>query len=248
MLGETKRWSVSMKDLCKFSIECNDNTSNKYYCKLKKDHNEFINEYCNFADSIPPKQKDVKFECTLYSEATMKEEVKDQTRSELKKIIDTNKISLPNMWLGYLIAIFYFLFEVSNKPNVNEESISSIVLYFIGLSGGIYLLNCIYKIHKYLFIISEGDYPVSPNKAVGFHFIPFYNIFWILKWTNEISNFLIKRKSSKLLEKGWSGYFILIGLFFYYFLNGAIGMAIIFSAVLNIIKKIKALKLSTDDS
>lgn len=235
-----------MEILCKYSIELKDTTTRKYLCKLKKDNDSFIDEFCNFTDSKIPNQEEVESKCSLYREANMNEEIKKRTRNEINKIIETKKDNLPKIWIGYLIAIcflFVEIYSVITAQNLNEDSTFTIILTLIGLSGGIYWLKCIYKIHKYLYTVSLGEYSISPNKAVGFLFIPFYSLYWVFKWSNEISNFLINRNSSKLLKKGWSGFFILIGLLIGRFIDGAIGMFIVFSAILNINNKIKTIKL-----
>jgi len=86
-----------MKILCKYCSESNDTTINKHLCKLKKDNNSFINEFCNFTDSHIPNQEEVESKCSLYREANMKEVIKNQTRNETNKIIETKKTTLPKI-------------------------------------------------------------------------------------------------------------------------------------------------------
>jgi len=50
------------------------------------------------------------------------------------------------------------------------------------LSAGcaIYWLIWIAIVHREMHVFTEGQYPVSPARAVGFCFIPFFNLLWIV--------------------------------------------------------------------
>jgi len=239
-----------MEILCKYSTKLEDTKTKKYLCKLKNDNDSFKDGFCNFSDPNIPNQEEVESLCSLYREAENKEMIKFQTRNETNEIIKTKKNTLPKIWIGYLFAASFLIIEIYSifiGQHANEESIFTLIPTLIGYSGGIYWLYCVYKIHKYLYTISLGEYTISPNKATAFHFIPFYNLYWVFKWSDEISNFLIDRKSSKLLKKVWPGLFILIGLLVGRFINGGIGLIIAFSAILNITNKLKSIKLDKID-
>jgi hypothetical protein len=43
-------------------------------------------------------------------------------------------------------------------------------------------------------------HPISPARAVGFHFIPFYNLYWVFKWPAEIAKFVNARLRSPVMK------------------------------------------------
>ena len=55
-------------------------------------------------------------------------------------------------------------------------------------------------------------HPISPARAVGFHFIPFYNLYWIFKWPREIANFVNARLHQPIMKPVAVGVAILAAL------------------------------------
>jgi hypothetical protein len=125
----------------------------------------------------------------------------------------------PRIWLGFLLSAFVLFLELSTGVLVGWQKITrhspvadssllmlaAIVLYLAGL---IYWYRWIYHIHKILAQVTESKYPISPRKAVGYQFIPFYNLVWNFKWTNRIADF-VRQHSTVHMHKGWIGLWLL---------------------------------------
>ena len=37
--------------------------------------------------------------------------------------------------------------------------------------------------------VSDGKYPISPTVAVGWHFAPIFNLYWVVKWARDVNRF-----------------------------------------------------------
>ena len=137
---------------------------------------------------------------------------------------------LPVLWPGYLILAISFIVEIFADLKVSPG----------GLICGIYWFSCLHRIHALLSEISNGSYPIKPGKAVWYHFIPFFNLYWIFKWTNEMEKFVNARlRSSGGMNDIASGIFLLVGFGVGKILGGVFGMAILLGVLIYIKSKIK---------
>lgn len=132
------------------------------------------------------------------------------------------RINLPKIWVGYVIAaIMAYLVYL-------EVNASSSVFIWITIIGVAYWFFCVYRIHNILDIITNFQYPISPSKAILGHFIPFYNIYWVFKWPNELANFVNRIVPTRGMAKGWSGIFLLLGGIMF---SGVLGVVFIFGVL-----------------
>ncbi len=131
-----------------------------------------------------------------------------------KPPLSVEDAAFPNLIPGYIIAgIFGALelmpFLVHFGPRL--AAVFTLVFVALGLAGFVYWAVCLYKLHQSLRVMSDNCYPITPGKAVGFGFIPFFNLYWIFKWPAEILNF-IKLRSAEV--KTWKasvpGYLLLL--------------------------------------
>ena len=158
-----------------------------------------------------------------------------------------NKLpSLPPSWFGFLLAGLFLIFEFYELSESNYEvtnySSSAYSNNFgftniIAISAWIYWLFCVHRFHKILFIHSNGKHDIKPGFAVLGHFIPFFNLYWIFHWPNEISEYVNSKSPKSEMPKGIIGITILIGLLLGRFFDGAIGMSVLFGIVAYLNKK-----------
>ena len=161
-----------------------------------------------------------------------------ETQNEATPPEDSPALNLPKMWIGYVAAGIFLVAETIEAiidPN-STETVTPITL-LISLAGYFYWLYCVYKMHKQI-SNHVNDYPISPGKAVGFHFIPFFNLYWIFKWPSEIANLVNDRGPPKTMSRGWAGLFLLVGILVYRLIDGALGLTIIFSVGVYLNRKI----------
>jgi hypothetical protein len=81
-------------------------------------------------------------------------------------------------------------------------------------------------------------HPISPARAVGFHFIPFYNLYWIFKWPQPIAEFVnsrLGRSTSESFPKLFMrpqaiGLAVLLALIVRVFIDPGLGLILLFMA------------------
>jgi serine/threonine protein kinase len=134
---------------------------------------------------------------------------------------------LPKVWIGFIIAGVYLLVELMSGASGNDMDDLLVYLIAIGLVGMAYWLFCVYRFHKILWEMTK-DYEFSPGAAVGYHFIPFYNFYWIFKWPIEFSNTINALGTVKMAPGALLGALLLIALLVNRFFDGAVGMTFIF--------------------
>lgn len=112
--------------------------------------------------------------------------------------------ALPMIWIGYLLGVATIIAEfvaVSLHPELAKEAgIPPLYLFLVSFVGGVYWFVCIYRYHVILKMMPGWKHPISPARAVGFHFIPIYNLYWIFKWPKEIAKFVNERLRAPVMK------------------------------------------------
>jgi hypothetical protein len=112
--------------------------------------------------------------------------------------------ALPMIWIGYLLGVATIIAEfvaVSLHPELAKEiGIPPLYLFLVSFVGGVYWFVCIYRYHVILAMVPGWKHPISPARAVGFHFIPFYNLYWVFKWPQEIARFVNFRLRTNMMR------------------------------------------------
>ncbi len=124
--------------------------------------------------------------------------------------------ALPTIWIGYLLGVATIIAEfiaVSLNPQLAKEGgIPPLYLFLVSFIGGVYWFVCIYRYHVILASVTGGKHPISAARAVGFHFIPFYNFYWVFKWPKEIAIFVNSRVRTGLMRPTPVGVSVLAAL------------------------------------
>jgi hypothetical protein len=123
---------------------------------------------------------------------------------------------LPLIWIGYLLGIATIVAEfvaLSLHPELAKEGgIPPLYLFLVSFVGGVYWLVCVYGYHVVMAQVPGWKHPISPAKAVGFHFIPFYNLYWVFKWPQEIARFVNGRLQQPVMKPVAVGVAVLAAL------------------------------------
>lgn len=150
---------------------------------------------------------------------------------------------LPRMWIGYFFAALYFvteIVEIARNPSlVNNPNKIIPSLLIIGLAGGFYWLYCVYKFHDVLTQVRVWDHPITVGRAVAFHFIPFYNLYWIFKWPKEIAGFVNWRTQASTMSPYAAGSLLLLAALIGRLFESAIALALIFSTGVYISRRLR---------
>ncbi|RME42208.1 MAG: hypothetical protein D6795_21235, partial [Deltaproteobacteria bacterium] len=81
----------------------------------------------------------------------------------------------------------FYLARLFSIPITEKQLFTS--HYILLFATYAYWIVFVYRTHKILEDITGRTYVISPEKAMILHFIPFYNIYWQLKWTSEFNLF-----------------------------------------------------------
>jgi serine/threonine protein kinase len=107
----------------------------------------------------------------------------------------------PPYWIGFILGFLVMGAQITaDTGDLPENSL----LLILGLVLGIiaFFLYCVYKLHKILKVLTNGDYPISPGEAVGCHFLPLYNFYWIFKWPAAFSKYINQSRVTQMAP-GW---------------------------------------------
>jgi hypothetical protein len=144
------------------------------------------------------------------------------------------------VWFGFIFAGAFFVGEFAVDLLELEESLAKLVLILVALGGWIYWLVCVHRFHKILREVSRNHYPISGAEAVGKHFIPFYNLYWIFKWPTTMTDYLSRRGRVTIISGNVLGAILLISLLTGRFFDGGIGLTGVFAVGMYISSKLRA--------
>jgi hypothetical protein len=138
---------------------------------------------------------------------------------------------LPRMWIGFLLGIIFLVFELIElvlSPNVEGPTEAPATLMLTVILIWCYWLYCVYKFHDAVGRIPGYQHSITPARAVGLHFVPFYNFYWIFKWPTALARFVNWRMQAKKM-RGWvAGLIVLISVLTFRLLDGFLGAMLLF--------------------
>ncbi len=149
------------------------------------------------------------------------------------------KSSLPWVWFGFFFVAAFLIEETLMFVLEMDEAFGTFVLIAIGLAGWIFWLFCVYRFHKVLKEVSANSYPISGGEAVGKHFIPFYNLVWVFRWPNALSDYVNRRGRVKMVSGNLLGVVLLVSMLISRFFDGAIGLTATFAVGMYISAKLR---------
>jgi hypothetical protein len=147
---------------------------------------------------------------------------------------------LPDLRLGVGIAIAVFALEIvwgvqqelaRGTPDSRSAGGYAAALTFLGaIVSTAYVLSCIARYHQVVCDAEGWAHPISPRKAVRFHFIPVFNLYWDFKWPKEIARFVNWRMQRRRMSGALVGALVLVAFVVGGFLDVSVGLGIILSA------------------
>ncbi|HYL65081.1 MAG TPA: hypothetical protein VE077_20905 [Candidatus Methylomirabilis sp.] len=139
---------------------------------------------------------------------------------------------LPQLWIGYGLGFVVVCTEFATDSSHSQMVVNGFVvppLYqflpmFVGL---IYWLVCVYRYHVVMQRVPAWKHPISPAKAVGFHFIPIYFLYWVFKWPQEIAKFVNYKFQRPVMKPQMVG-LTLCAAFVVRFFDPGLGLILLF--------------------
>jgi hypothetical protein len=146
------------------------------------------------------------------------------------------RTSLPNVWVGFLLAGAFLIGEFFSVFLVDENALDTLLI-LIFIAGWFYWIYCIHRIHRILAELTDYRYPVEPGRAAARHVFPVYNIFWLFYWPVKLSDYLNARGRVTVLSGYLLGAMLLLS-WFLRFVDGAIATAVLFGVTMYISNKV----------
>jgi hypothetical protein len=143
---------------------------------------------------------------------------------------------LPQLWVGYLLGfatiVAEFVDASLHSPDVviNEIPIPNLYLFLLMFVGSVYWLVCVYRYHVVMQHVPGWKHPISPARAVGFHFIPIYNLYWVFKWPQEIARFVNWRFGQPVMKPQMVGLMVFAAFVMRFLFDPGLGLILLFLA------------------
>jgi biotin transporter BioY len=143
---------------------------------------------------------------------------------------------LPQLWAGYLLGFATVIGEVIEGSNHTADPaptafpIPNLYLFLLMFVGGVYWLVCVYRYHVVMKFVPGWTHPISPARAVGFHFIPIYNLYWVFKWPQEIARFVNWRFGQPVMKPQMVGLMVFAAFVMRFLFDPGLGLILLFLA------------------
>jgi hypothetical protein len=152
-------------------------------------------------------------------------------------MIEPNQLSeqLPKLKYGFTTAIVIFLSEVVwgtqrvLSPAPDAGGYAAAIALIADFAGAAYVLYCISAYHIVLAKVEGWSHPITPKRAVRFHFIPIFNLYWNYKWPYEIARFVNWRMQKHRMSSALAGTVVLLGFLIGIFFGSALGLIAVLS-------------------
>jgi hypothetical protein len=146
---------------------------------------------------------------------------------------------LPKLKFGFWLAALLFCAEMVwgiqkelGRGTLESESAGGYAAAFAvagSLVATAYVLHCISSYHYVLGQVEGWSHPISPKRAVRFHLIPIFNIYWNYKWPREIAKFVNWRMQTHRMSGALVGTLVLVGVLIAMFFDLSVGLLVIVS-------------------
>ena len=149
--------------------------------------------------------------------------------STLEFAAESRSVPLP-VWPGFVFVTAVFAAEVfDSEQGADARAGWTVPLLVTYLPGLIYWLMCIYRLHKIMREQSGGTYRIKPAEATYYHFLPFFNLYWVFAWPSYFTSYLGERDMPyKSLHGVLCGAGLLTSLILVRVFDSALGMAGLF--------------------
>jgi hypothetical protein len=140
---------------------------------------------------------------------------------------------LPRMWVGLIPAVLCLFFQLAGASAVG-------LVWFVSMAGTCYWFFCVHRIHKVLSEYTRSAYPVSPRRAVGFHFIPLFEYYWFFRWTRQLSLFLRNEPNGPVISQFWPGLLLITASIVGWFVSlKSLRLFLIFGLGMYLVRKLR---------
>ena len=135
---------------------------------------------------------------------------------------ETFKYPRPAVGQIFAVSSLFFAAAAMALSQVYKSAVPTLktLSAVYALVAGTYYLISVHRIHRILEQATDGRYPVRPWPAVLFGLVPFYNLYWLFRWTGQIALFMNGLKKEKLIDQNRYGLAMFAGYLLGVFIPG----------------------------
>jgi hypothetical protein len=139
-------------------------------------------------------------------------------------------------WLAGLLFFMEFVWGIQRElARGSPESraaggYAAASVFVAAVVATAFLLHCISVYHRLLSEVEGWTHPITQRRAVWFHFIPIFNIYWNYKWPREIARFVNWRTQHQRMSGMLAGTITLSGFLAAQLVDSSVGLAIILTS------------------
>lgn len=146
----------------------------------------------------------------------------------------------PKIWVGFVLVFLLFVGEIIHFGVYESEKVKySIYVTPFMVACLLYYIHMIRRIHNIMNRITVDKYPISTAKALGFHLIPLFNIYWLIKWPSELSKYIVSNSNITMIPGFVVGILLLLSIAVIKLVDGAIGYLFLFATMAYVTTRVK---------
>jgi hypothetical protein len=162
---------------------------------------------------------------------------------------------LPKIWIGYLLAFLTLIGEmiaVTRNPELAKGAqfgVPPLEIFLPAFLAAVYWLVCVHRFHVVLAHVPGWQHPITPARAVWFHLIPFFNVYWVFRWPYAVALFVNHRMNAHVMGLWTTGASLFVALVCRVF-DPALGTAMLFftcSYISRNLKRALETRVSTEE-
>jgi tetratricopeptide (TPR) repeat protein len=97
-------------------------------------------------------------------------------------------------------------------PALGAQIDQTIFILALSSVGLIFWFFCVARIHRIVYQASSGRYSTLPFEAVGFHLVPVFNLYWMVKWPIQIARYVNEHRPPHRVSGGLAGFSLLFAM------------------------------------
>jgi len=146
----------------------------------------------------------------------------------------------PKIWVGFVLVFLLFVGEIIHFSVYDNEKVRfSIYATPFMVACLLYYIYMVRRIHDIVNRIAVDKYPITTSEALGYHLIPFFNIYWLFRWPSVLSKYVSNNSNVTMIPGFVVGIFLLISIVVIRLVDGAIGYLFLFATMAYVTTKVK---------
>jgi len=146
----------------------------------------------------------------------------------------------PKIWVGFVLVFLLFVGEIIHFSVYDDQEVRfSIYATPFIVACLLYYVHMVRRIHDIMNRISVNKYPITTAEALGYHLIPFFNIYWLIRWPTVLSKYASNNSNVTMIPGFVVGILLLLSMIVIRVVDGAIGYLFLFATMAYVTTRVK---------